>query len=485
MRRPLLALTAALALAPAAARALEFTPCRLAHPSGLASAPAECAQLDVPEDATRPDGRRIALRIARVRAVRDVAAADPLFVLAGGPGAAATEFYAGVAPAFSRIRRDRDLVLVDQRGTGGSNALTCDFDDEALLSATPQALREASRACRDALAARADLAQYTTSIAVQDLERVRAALGYERISLYGVSYGTRVAQHYARRHRDRTRALILDGVIPAGRVLGPDIAIVAEAALASILDRCRQDATCLRAFGAPETHYRALRATLARASVPVTFPDPLRGAPREVDFGAVHLATVLRLSSYASDQAALLPLALHAAHVGGNFVPLATQYVIAADAVRGQVAYGMHNSVVCAEDVARYGVAPADRGALEATYLGTSQIEGLYAICRDWPLGPVDADLHAPLRTDVPALLLSGGADPVTPAEDGARAADGFADALHVVIPGMGHGQLGVPCMDRLMARFLERGGAGDLDVSCLRAVRPAPFFTSLAGPAP
>jgi pimeloyl-ACP methyl ester carboxylesterase len=465
--------------------AIRFEPCRLEHPAGLAAVAAECGTLTVAEDPDAAGGRTIDLRVARVPAVGAREGTAPLFLFAGGPGGAATDFYAATAPAFARIHRDRDIVLIDQRGTGRSNPLTCEFDEDLLLEAGDAEILAASNACLAELSKRADVAQYTTSRAVVDVEAVRAALGVSTIDLYGVSYGTRVAVQYARRFRERVGALILDGVVAPERILGPDIALIAEAALAQVLARCASEAACSQAFGDPAVDYRALLAALRQAAVPVALPDPRTAAAKSLKFSHQHLAAALRLSTYNSASSAILPLALAAAHESGNFVPLATQYLLATESVSTQLAYGMHNSVICAEDAPRFGASGISREALEATYLGAAQLDGLELLCRDWPRGPVDPDLHAPFVSDVPALLLSGGADPVTPAADAERLVAGLANGRSLVIPAMGHGQLDAPCVDRLMAEFLARRNAADLDVACLAAIQPMPFFITAAGPAP
>jgi pimeloyl-ACP methyl ester carboxylesterase len=476
------------AAAPAAAATPEFTDCRLEHPLGLASVAAQCATLEVPEDRARPDGRRIGLFIARVPALSRNHAADPLFVLAGGPGLAATTFYSSVAPVFERARRDRDIVLVDQRGTGRSAPLNCAFDEEQIWDADEAETTRIMRECREHLEADHDLAQYTTSVAVTDLDAVRAALGYASINLYGSSYGTRVAQHYARRYPDRARALVLDGIVPPTRVLGPSTPLDAERTLQRIFARCREDAACTQRFGDPDEDYRALRAKLAAEPVPVRIADPRSGKPLTLDFSAQFLAGALRLSGYSAEQASLLPLALRMANRDGEFTPLAAQFLVTAATYDAVLSYGMHNSVVCAEDVPLFDREPIDREQLSATFLGTAQIDSLRAICAIWPRGPVDDDLHAPLRSRAPALLLSGTADPVTPVQFGEEAAAGFLDVLHVKIPDQGHGQLVQPCVDRLMAQFLERAGrepAATLDAGCALALQPPPFFLTLTGPAP
>jgi pimeloyl-ACP methyl ester carboxylesterase len=447
---------------------------------------AECTQVIVPENPADPASRALPLFVARLPALAREKKSEPLFVIAGGPGLGASAFYTGVAPAFARIRRERDIILLDQRGTGRSSPLNCPFDEQQMWEAGEDQTARVMRECRERLARDHDLAQYTTSVAVRDLDAVRGALGYTRITLYGSSYGTRVAQHYARRYPERTLALLLDGVVPPAQVLGLTTPLDAEAALDSIFGRCRDDKDCATRFGNPLLDYQELRRKLAAKPVKLTVNDPVSGAPRELEFSAALFAGALRLASYSADQAALLPLSLHLAN-RGQYAPLATQYLLTASGYDSVLAYGMHNSVVCTEEVPFYDAARIDRAALEQTFLGSSQLDSLQALCADWPTGPIDNDLHAPLASKVPALLLSGGADPVTPPAFGAEAAKGFTPAQHIVLPGQGHGQLLQPCVDRLMAQFLDGAARGkaSVDAACLKDLAPTPFFLSLNGPAP
>ncbi|HEY1492480.1 MAG TPA: alpha/beta fold hydrolase, partial [Steroidobacteraceae bacterium] len=393
-----------------AAAVLALSPCELTHPLRLTVVPAECGVLTVAEHPGDPASRRLGLHVARVPAVSRRKLADPLFVIAGGPGQAASAFYATVAGAFARINRDRDIVLLDQRGTGGSNLLDCPGDEETLYRLSDAQVAQQTRACLSALGARADVAYYTTSIAVQDLEQVRRALGYARIDIYAVSYGTRVAQHYIRRYPQAVRAVILDGVLPPELAVGPAVALDAENALRAILARCQNDAACHAQFAEPREDYLAVRAALTKGPVRVRLPDPLHGAARELAFGSDQLAMVLRLASYSADYSALLPLLLHTARAGADYSQLAAQFLLIQRSYE-DVATGMHNSVVCAEDVPFYDTHAIDRAQLAATFMGASQIDGLRIVCGVWPRGPVDADFHAPLKSTVPALLLSGSDD--------------------------------------------------------------------------
>ena len=465
---------------------LELESCRLEHPARVLALPAQCGRLSVPEDPSKPGGRRIELFVARVPAISFNKKPDPLFLIAGGPGTSAVDLYASNAGPFDRVRRSRDIILVDQRGTGQSNRLDCDYGNRDVFDEVDEIkVGVENIKCRDELSKTSDLRQYTTSIAVKDLDAVRAALGYQRINLYGSSYGTRVAQHYARRYPRTTRTLILDGVINPEVVLGPGIALDAERALERILARCSADAHCSKAFADPMSDYRELRSRLTSAPQPATIGETATGRPVTFDFTGRHLSAVLRFASYHDDHAALLPLSLHLAAREQNFTPLANQFRVFADSLQAAFAYGMHNSVTCSEDMPLVDLSKLDRAALGATHMGAEQMDQLLEACRDWPRGVVDKDLHAPLKSDAAALLLSGGDDPVTPPEYATLAQKAFADSKHVIIAGHGHGQLGAPCVDRVMASFVEAGSAKDLDSSCTEKLAPMPFFTTLAGPAP
>ncbi len=463
---------------------LVLSDCRLEHPEQVLSIAARCGELEVAEDRIQPKSLRLRLRVAVVPALNLRGPADPLFVLAGGPGQAASDFYLSAAGAFAHVHRERDIVLVDQRGTGGSNALDCEFpEDEELADMTPAQIRLHAETCLASL--KSDPRHYTTSVAVRDLDEVRARLGRERINLYGVSYGTRVAQHYLRRFPGRVRSMILDGVVPPGLALVADGALQAQRALDLIFERCRSEPACRDAFQDPAATFTQLRATLQRQPATLSTPDPLTGVVRTETIGAVHLQAATRFLSYAPERAALLPLLLHEAAVRHNLAPLFAQADLLTKRYASALSYGMHNAVVCSEDAPLLTSATIDRAALAQTYLGTLQLDGLIEVCKSWPRGAVDPDFHVPIDSAVPALLLSGTADPVTPPAYAESARRGLTQSVHVVLEGQGHGQLGTGCVPRLLADFLERGSTQNLDVSCTSNIVPAPFFVTFSGPPP
>ncbi len=462
---------------------LQWTPCRLEHPLRLNSVPAHCSSLRVPENRDDPASPAITLKIARVAALNRRSHASPLFLIAGGPGQSAIALYVSYAAAFARINRNHDIVLLDQRGTGASSPMPCDFpQDWSEAANSPAAIREAARSCLTKLGMRVRF--YTTAPAVQDLEEARRALGYERIDLYGASYGTRVAQEYMRRHGAHLEAVMLDGVTDPQRPIGPDTPLDGERTLQAIIARCGASGDCARAYPQLAGEWAGLKARFGPAQVALELTDPTNSSKMPLRFNREVFSASLRLLSYSSTQAAMLPLLIHGA-ARGELAPLAAQAVMTARQVGDQLAIGMQNSVVCSEDWPRYPGMQIDRAALAKTYQGTDQLDGLEEICLLWPRGPVAADMYAPLRSDVPTLLLSGEADPVTPPAAAERAARGLTRHRHLILSGEGHGQLATACVPRLMADFLDDPRPAQLDAGCLKRHRPKPFFVNVSGPAP
>lgn len=463
--------------------ALSLEPCRLGAPGTPSRLSARCGVLRVPEDRSRPDGSSIDLRIAVVPAVSRDPAPDPLVFLTGGPGQAATETYPQLAPAFRAVNRDRDVVLVDQRGTGGSNALRCpeeEVKDLALLNEA--AIGPWVSRCLEALDG--DPRFYTTSIAMTDLDEVRGALGYDRVNLYGLSYGTRAALTYVRMYPERVRSVILDGVAPPTEVLGVDVAADAERAIDLVIARCTSDRECHEAF--PDLA-KDLDSVIKRLDTPValTLRHPRTGESEELSFTREMAAYAIRLLSYSQETASIVPLLVSsAAH--SDLAPLAAQFLIVTSRVGETIAEGMGISVVCSEDFPFFeekAIAERNRD----TYLGSLQTDSLKLVCPLWPRGVIPADFKSPVSSKVPVLLLSGEADPVTPPENGALTASqlGSETALHLVARGQGHIVIHRGCLPLLAAEFIESGSFQGLDTSCVDRISPQPFFISYAGPTP
>jgi pimeloyl-ACP methyl ester carboxylesterase len=478
---PVIALLLALHASGSAAT-LEEKPCRLLMES-VPAAFGQCATLSVPLDYDAPDGATLELFVARIPALTANPASDPLVLINGGPGGSSVDLYLQLRSAFEPIRRTRDIVLLDQRGTGRSLlGLDCELsEDFALETATPGEIRAAVAACIAAFPN--DPRFFTTSVAVRDLDRLRETLGVESWNLYGISYGTRVGQHYLRRYGERVRTLILDGVVPAELPLGPAIATDAQHALDAIFARCAASAPCAARFADLPAQFAELRARFAGQSVEVIVNDPVTGEPESVELREVELQSVVRLMSYGDATAALLPLIIEQAWLG-NYGPLAAQAEMQVQAVTESLGFAMHNSVICTEDAPWFPEDISPDAALP--YLGTIVLDGLRAICDAWPAGVIDADFRQPVASDRPVLLLSGEHDPVTPPTYAERIiASGLSNARHIVGRAQGHGLAIVGCVPELIADFVESADPAAPDTGCLDREPPLPFFLSFQGPSP
>ena len=460
--------------------AIAFEPCALAGPGGSA-VEAQCATLEVPEDHAADDGRTIGLAIALVPA-RGLAEPDPVFMIAGGPGQSALESYPMVAEAFSDTRRNRHVLLVDARGTGGSNPLHCPgFSDEDALADPDNDSLEAvvrmTQACRDELEQRADLRLYTTGDHVRDLDLVREAIGAARVNLVGVSYGTRVAQQYAATWPQHTRALVLDSVVPNTLVLGSEHARNLEEALDAQFARCRNDQACLTNLGDPRQQLGLVRERLRAGGIAaVRYRDPVSGEWREEVPREAHLVSLLRLYAYQPSMAATLPLLLHEA-AQQRYESLLAQSRMLSTQMGEAIAIGMSLSVSCSEDADEFGESRDD-----GSVLGTVLLDTMRAQCAVWPRGRRAEGFREPLAGELPVLAISGEFDPVTPPRYGDQVVEGLPNARHLVLPGQGHSVLGAGCMPKLFAQFIETADAASLDADCLQRLRAQPPFAGSYG---
>ena len=457
---------------------LVFEPCALPAPTG-ASIEAQCTTLQVPEDAAAPQGRTIALNIAWLPAKEEAnATEDPVFFLAGGPGQSAVESYPQLDPAFAELRKRRHVVLVDQRGTGKSNLLSCpvlgsEREQEDDLAATLRI----TESCRDTLSKKADLRLYTTTEAVRDLDAVRAALGVDAINLVGVSYGTRVAQQYAMHHPQHTRSIVLDSVVPNTLVLGNIFARNLDDALALQFGQCQRDATCREKLGDPRKELDTLLQTLRRDPPQVRYRDAATGEFAQTRLQAVQVAGLVRMYAYMPTVATLLPVLIHEANQG-RYESLTALIHMLYGQLEDAMAMGMQFSVVCSEDGDRIAASAGDAG----TVLGNMLTDFMAAQCKVWPKGQVPDDFHRPLATPVPALVLEGEYDPVTPPRYGEEVVATLPNGRLLVLRGQGHNVIGAGCMPKLFAQFVEKTDAKALDATCLDTLAYAQPFTGYNG---
>ncbi len=472
--------SAILAAKPAAA--LELTPCRIDAGSAMDTTRAECGVFEVAENPDDPDGKIIGLHIALVPSLNVEPLADPLVLFAGGPGQSAIDSYITMSGAFELVRRDRQILLVDQRGTGRSNALTCPSIDPSMGTEMDfDVAKRLTQECLEQLDG--DPRYYTTSVAVGDMNAVRQALGFEQLNLWGGSYGTRVALHFLKTYPQHTRSVIIDGVVPADMLLGPAIALDAQSSLDQLFDRCDEDAACAGAFGNLRDTFDTLRARLTEAPVTVDITHPRNGSIKQQTLNNETLAGVVRLTSYSPLMRALLPLMIDEASKG-RYQMLAAQGALVEDQFEDMLAVGMHNAVVCTED-APFFADDIDVSALEDTYMGALQFEYLREICAIWPAGVLDDGFKDATVSDLPVLVLSGELDPVTPPAYGARAAETLSRSRHIVAPRQGHIVSGAGCMPKLIDQFVDELDPASLQPECIEKLGYTPVFVSPVGPTP
>ncbi len=444
-----------------------------------------CGTYAVWENRTTRQGRKIDLHIVMLPGLGKDLAPDPIFEFAGGPGDSAGNAARGWAQD-REIRAHRDIVLVDQRGTGASHRLDCKVpkdpgDVQAYFEPTlpPAEVRR----CRAELDAIADLTQYTTSIAADDLDEVRAWLGYDKINLQGGSYGTRAAQVYLRRHGDQVRSALLIGVAGMDQYLPMFHARDGKHALDLLFDACAREPACAAAFpDLPAEHERVL-AGLDRERGRATVESPVDHHPVVVTIPRDIFAEQIRFTLYNAVTASAAPYIIHRA-AQGDFAPFAQFTMLWEPSFRSIFAMGMHLSVTCAEDVP-FMPPSAIESATAGTYLRGYRVLQQIAACKEWRRGDIPADFHEPVTSDVPVLLLSGAYDPVTPPRWADAVAPHLSHGLQVLVPEAHHGSGGLShpeCISRLSAAFFERGTTEGLDTSCVTTMKRPPFITDAAG---
>jgi pimeloyl-ACP methyl ester carboxylesterase len=436
-----------------------------------------CGKLTVFENRETRTGRTIDLNIVVLPAFDQKTKAEPLFDLAGGPGASSTNaagFYAGPGKDY---RRRHDVVCVDQRGTGKSNRLAISREKTPSYYLSEMFPMDYVKEMRHALEKRADLTKYTTSIAMDDLDDVRAWLGYDRINLFGTSYGTRAALIYMRQHPEHLRSAILLGVAPTDLKMPLHHAESGARAMDLLLSECEQDAMCHAAFPQVRDDWKYALAQLEKQPARVEYSPPGKSAPTTVEIQRGVFGEKIRSWMYDRDKAARIPLIVHHA-AASDFAPFLQQAI--APSIPDFVADGMYLSVTCAEDVPFIN-------QQEAAQLNAGNPFGNYRVfqqtraCGMWPRGEIPADFLEPVRSNAPVLIFSGNMDPVTPPKYGDEVARHLPNSRHIIIPEAAHGVDGLEdagCIDRIAMEFLEKGDAKNLDLSCVDKMAPPPFVT-------
>jgi pimeloyl-ACP methyl ester carboxylesterase len=447
-------------------------PCRI---SGVPFE-ARCGSYEVPEDRTARAGRKIPLRVVVLPAQGPRRSPDPVFYLEGGPGIPATEAAAFLVEDFAPILAEHDIVLVDQRGTGGSNPLDCTlqpasgvvFDRGDLL------------ACRAALERKADLSRYTTLDAVEDLEEIRRAMGFGPINLIGASYGTTLAQEFLRVYPKSARSAVLIGTVNPTDPYPLSVARDVETGLDHLFADCAADPDCHAAFPDLRADLGTLVERLAAGPVQVEIPDPDGGGPPGATSTFVLTADILRLilpqRLYSTEAAARVPLSLHKA-AAGDFASLARAALILRRRLWNGQSLGQILTIECSESLPPDRITPeAVAAATAGTFHGDFRVRIHQTMCADWPRTPVPATLFEPLRVATPVLLLGGALDPIVPPRHGEEVTRHLPNARLVIVAGESHYPIN-DCTRRILRDFLATGSIAGLDTACAAEGRRPPFL--------
>lgn len=451
----------------------KLKPCRVAG----VDEELRCGKLTVFENRKTRTGRTIDLNVVVLPALDQKNKAMPLFDLAGGPGGASTEaadFWAGPGKEY---RRRHDVVLVDERGTGKSNRLSIPQEKTPQHYLSEMYPVDYVREMRHTLEQRADLTKYTTSIAMDDLDDVRAWLGYDRINLIGTSYGTQAALVYMRQHPDHVRSAMLLAVAPTDLKMPLHHSESAARAMDLLLSECEQDASCHAAFPQIRDDWKNVLAQLEKQPARVECSPPDKTAPTTVEIQRGVFAEKIRTWMYGRDTAARIPLIIHQA-AEGDFAPFLREAI--RPSIPDFLADGMYLSVTCAEDVPF--IKQEEAAALNANNpFGNYRVFQQTRACGMWPRGEIPADFLEAVHSNAPVLIFSGNLDPVTPPKYGENVARYLPNSRHVIIPEAGHGVDGLTdpgCIDRIAIEFLDKADAKNIDASCVERMARPPFAT-------
>ncbi len=446
---------------------LPLEPCHIVAVEELA----ECGTIKLPENHNDPDGKKIDIHVTVLPPSGGQPTKEPLYFLAGGPGQGASELGDLYSLILRTSRQGRKLVLIDQRGTGKSHPFHCPQSQNPLESGDIVAA-----AClKDA---KHDPRFYTSDAFIKDIETIRAELGHEKISIMGISYGTRAGLLYAKAHADRVSALVLDSVAPPHIPAYLNDALYAENILNKTIDKCIETEECRSAFPTLKSDFAALLTNLKASPLDLRV---LEGDGFTLTVDDTLFLTGFRGPLYAPPTARIIPFIIHEAHKG-NFEPWLAITDFGNQETSGGIATGLFLSVQCAEEIPPL---KQQEQNIAETKFPSAYISTLRDACSVWPTGEVPSDFNAPVKVTTPTLLLSGGLDPITPPALGEAAAQYLPNSIHLVADNVGHSVTGNGCSERLISEFLDHKDPARIEGECLNEISRPAFVIGRFGPNP
>jgi pimeloyl-ACP methyl ester carboxylesterase len=439
----------------------------------------ECGSVTVPERHADPAGPTIEIPVA-IRRDATAAGATPLFLAQGGPGGSAFEVFSLVAPGTAAAA-GRDIVIFNQRGTSfAAPDLSCTESFDAARDVLAADEETALRLYRD-LATRChqrllddgvDLSAYNSVENAADVPVLAAALGYEQIDFYGVSYGTLLGLHLMRDHPEVLRSVVLDAVVPTQLNFVPEVAASENRMWDEVFAQCTSDPVCAADYPDLENRLFALVDRLDRDPLTLEVEDPDTGDRIEVPLTGTALLDLLFQVLYTGGGHAFVPRIIADVDAGDL---TAFEFYVPLIAFDRSFSEGMYYSVLCTED-ADFTSADVDLDGVRPAIAdgAVRNAEWLLDTCAMWDVEELDALVDDPVVSDVPTLLLSGRFDPITPPSNAELAAATLSSSTHVVHPYGAHGvAFDDPCIDRIMRVFLD-DPAVPPDTTCVASIEPA-----------
>ncbi len=438
--------------------------------------PLRCLYINVPRDYANPSKGNLDLHITFAPAFREKAKSDPLVVLAGGPGQSGSSIVAILDAGLNRVRATRDIIFIDQRGTGKSGKLSCDSLNR--IESVDHAENE--KVLHDCLSSlKPDLSQYTTRASAQDIDRVRSSLGFAQINLWGASYGTRLAQEYARMFPKNLRSMVIDGVVSPQQNVGL-LSSDTGRATKLLVQHCQNDANCQRQFPQFAQQLDDIMTRAKRGNEIVHAKHPVTGKDLKFPLRHEDVSESLRSMLYVPSHAARMPWIVQQAH-GGNWQPLVAASFTNTSWQQDGMAIGLTLAVLCGEDV---GHIKAEDLLSETplSFLGDSWAKKLQRWCGIIKLPARERPSTSKIET--PTLLLSGAIDPVTPPTRATEAMQYLLNSQHLIAEQASHGVSQFGCTQRLIRQFIDAPNK-KVDGACLKEIGKPPFVMSAAGAEP
>ncbi|AAZ27593.1 MULTISPECIES: alpha/beta hydrolase [Colwellia] len=437
----------------------------------------QCGKLEVPENYQQPDGDKIAVNFAVLPAIDDSEYKAPLMFLAGGPGQAAVELATGLNRVFREVRKTRDIILVDQRGTGKSSPLSCEFEAvDNVYSALPDALTP--QEVKDCVAQfKGDVTQYNSENAIRDFDAIRAALGHEKLNIYGGSYGTRAGLVFMRMFPESLESVVLDSVGPIEVPIG----MFGQSGARSfnlLIDNCKNSESCHKAFPNLADEFQAVKVRLAKEPASIDILHPRLGTPTKLVIDETKFTGNLRFQLYGMEGRSMVPLVIHQAFLG-NYQPLVG---LMARTEGEQLVYtGLLFNIVCNEDMPRLSV--ADKAAdANNNFDGKDSQLAWDMVCPFFPKYRPSEGFYQSVTADIPTLILSGNLDPVTPPSNGEYSAKTLPNSHHIIVENASHTVAMSTCASDIIQEFLTSKTPKKLDESCLKDIPQETFMTSVNG---